>query len=172
MRRLLCVLALALPASLPACGPTSTHGGGGPAEPAELRTLSEERALTLVREVLASESIPRGALWVVSIQPDTEIEVDVRLASSSFGIEWISPQDRADVGEAVPEPASGGQLRIVPGTGDDAGAQILILDHSAYEYANEREHVQRGVPGARETEERLRRDVRDYLHYVRGQGGL
>jgi len=32
--------------------------------------------------------------------------------------------------------------------------------------------VQAGLAGARETEERLRRDVVDFIHYVQGQGGL
>jgi hypothetical protein len=170
MRPIHCVL-FASSLSLLACGPTAPRGGGGPAEAPELRTLSENRALALIAEVLAEEGVARGAAWPVQIGPETELDVDVRLSSSRFGIEWISPQDRADLGEAVPEPAPGGQLRIVPGTGEDAGAQILVLDHSAYEFANEREHVQRGVPGARETEGRLRRDVRDFLEYVRGQGG-
>jgi hypothetical protein len=32
--------------------------------------------------------------------------------------------------------------------------------------------VRHGAAGPREAESRLRRDVRDYLEYVRGQGGL
>jgi hypothetical protein len=140
--------------------------------PVELMTLSEARALEIIHEVLAEASVPRGALWEVGLDGQHTLDVDVRFASSSFGIEWMSPQDRADMGELVPMPAPGGQLRIVPGTGDDDGAQVLILEHSSYEYANDREAVQRGTPGASETEGRLRMDVRDFLEYVRGQGGV
>ena len=160
-----CLLLLALPA----CGPRATPG---PSEPPELLAVSEARALEIIGEVLAEASVARGPSFSIAIGPRAELEVDVRLASSRFGIEWISPQDRADLGAAVPEPASGGQLRIVPGHGEDASAQVLALEHTSYRYANDREAVQSGVPGALEAEGRLRRDVRDFLEYVRGQGGI
>ena len=174
MRSVLAVLlSNAVLVSIAGCGPTSSHAAStGPSEPANVRTLDENRALELIAEVLAEESVAPGAAWSSDIGHPEPLAVDLRLASSTYGIEWMSPQDRADFGEAIPEPDPGGQLRIVPGGGADDGAQILILDHSSYEFANEREHVQRGVPAARESEERLRRDVRDFLHYVRGQGAL
>ena len=167
LRWLLSVLLLALPA----CGP-SASGASGPTTAAEVRTLDEGRALELIAQVLAEEAVERGPAWSVQVAPETALDVDVRLAASSFGIEWVSAQDRADLGDALPQPAPDGQLRIVPGTGGDAGAQVLLLEHSVYEFVNEREHVQSGAPGARETEVRLHRDVRDFLQYVRGQGGL
>jgi hypothetical protein len=154
--------------ALPACGPRAARGAS---EPPELLSLSEARALEIIGEILAEASVARGPSYSIAIAPQTQLEVDVRLASSRFGVEWISPQDRADLGAALPEPASGGQLRIVPGHGEDASAQVLALEHTSYRYANEREAVQRGVPGALEAEGRLRRDVRDFLEYVRGQGG-
>ncbi len=151
-----------------ACGGASrdTH------EAANLRTLTENRAIEIITEVLQEADIPLGSTWMVSITHDTELDVDIRLSNSNFGIEWISPQDREDLGTAVPGPASGGQLRIVPGIGDDEAAQIFVLEHSSFEYANEREAVQAGVPGAGDAEGRLRRDVRDFLDYVERQGGL
>ena len=153
------------------CGPTS-HSSGSSTSAANLRVLDEHRALTIIGEVLAEEAIAVGPAWSVDIAPGASLEVDYRLGTSSYGIEWISEQDRADLANALPDPASDGQLRIVPGMGENANAQVLLLDHAAYQFANEREAVQGGVPAARETEERLRRDVRDFLHYVRGQGGL
>lgn len=174
MRSVLAVsFSIATLVSIAGCGPTSSHAeNAGPSEPANVRTLDENRALALIGEVLQEESVALGAVWSIDIGQTEPLAVDLRLASSNYGIEWMSPQDRADFGEAIPEPDPGGQLRIVPGGGADDGAQILILDHSSYEFANEREHVERGVPAARESEERLRRDVRDFLHYVRGQGAL
>ncbi len=158
-----CSLAFAL-----GCG--SPHPQG-PSEPPELSNLSEARALELIGEVLAEEGVPRAAGWSIEVAPEVALNVDVRLASSSFGIEWVSPQDRIDMGEAIPQPAAGGQLRIVPGLGDDASAQVLVLESASYRYSNDRTAVQSGAPGASETEGRLRRDVRDFLQYVRGQGG-
>lgn len=160
--------ALVLSLALAACGPSRAR----PSRPPELLDLSEARALEIIAEVLAEEDVPLGPAWQVQIGRDTRLDVDVRLARSRFGIEWISPQDRLDLGDAVPGPAPGGRLRIVPGVGDDASAQVLVLEHASYRYANDRAAVQRGVDGALETEGRLRRDVRDFLHYVRGQGGV
>jgi hypothetical protein len=162
----LCLSLLLL--GLAACGGSSRDAREAPV----IRTLTEAAAIEIITEVLQEAGIPLGSTWLVSISPETELDVDLRLGSSNFGIEWISPQDREDVGTAVPMPAEGGQLRIVPGTGDDEAAQVLVLEHSAFEYANEREAVQAGVPGAGDAEGRLRRDVRDFLDYVQGQGGL
>lgn len=164
----LAFLALVLSAG---CGPSS-HATGSSTSEANIRVLDEHRALSIIGEVLQEDDVPVGPSWSVEIAPGASLDVDYRLGPSSYGIEWVSEQDRADLADALPGPASDGQLRIVPGMGENANAQILLLDHAAYRFANEREAVQGGVPAARETEERLRRDVRDFLHYVRGQGGL
>lgn len=149
-----------------ACG-----GPQGPAQSLEMRRLSEARAQEIIAELLTDQQVDATAGWTIAIGHDQPLDVDFRLAGGRFGIEWVSEQDRADYGDALPQPADGGQLRIMPGHGSDQSAQILILDHVSYDYANEREHVQRGVTGASETEERLRRDVLDFLEFVRGQGG-
>ena len=172
MRRASLLLTCALVAlAIPGCGASSRSSET--AAEAEERTLSETRALMLISDVLVENGIPRGPLWVVPVGHGQELEVDLRLAQSSFGIEWMSPQDRADLGDTIPGPAEGGQLRIVPGYGEGhENDQVLILEHSTYDFVNEREHVQAGRAGARETEERLRRDVLDFIHYVQGQGGI
>ena len=167
----LTLLVVSLPLA-PACGPSSRNQAGT-REAANVRTLDENRGLALVSDVLAEEGIARGAPWTVPVATRREIDVDIRLAGSSYGIEWMSPQDRVDFGDVIPGPAPGGELRIVPGFGEGrTGDQILILEHTTYEFVNEREQVQGGLPSARETEVRLARDVRDFIHYVRGQGGL
>ncbi len=150
------------------CGPARVR----PTEPPELLTLNEGRALEIVGEVLAEEGVARGAAWSIRIGAEARLDVDVRIASSSFGVEWMSPQDRADLGDAVPGPAPRDQLRIMAGVGEDASAQVLVLEHTKYRYANDREAVQSGAPSAREAEARLRRDLRDFLRYVRDQGAI
>ena len=168
----LLVLCVAVLLTAPACGASSRSSSDGSSS-AQDRTLSETRALMLIGDVLAEQGVSRGALWVVPVGHGQELEVDIRLASSSFGIEWMSPQDREDLGEAIPGPTDDGRLRIVPGFGEGhTDDQVLILEHTTYDFVNEREHVQAGRAGARETEERLRRDVIDFVHYVQGQGGI
>lgn len=166
---LLCSCALAASA-VAGCGASSRSTSAS--ADAQNRTLDETRALMLIDQVLVENGIARNRAWAVPIQHGVELEVDLRLAQSRFGIEWMSPQDRADLGDAIPGPTTTGNLRIVPGYGDGHDEQILILEHSTYDFVNEREHVEGGRAGARETEERLRRDVLDFIHYVQGQGGL
>ncbi|MFK7989331.1 MAG: hypothetical protein AB8I08_25155 [Sandaracinaceae bacterium] len=156
---------------LPSCGPQSraTETAAGSAE---VRTLSEGRALTLINEVFAEEGVPVTAGWTLTVGQDTALPVDLRVADSHYGLEWMSAQDRVDLGDAIPGPTDNGQLRLVPGRDGEMDAQVWILEHTRYEYANEREHVQSGVSGAGDAEARLRQDARDFLHYVRGQGAL
>jgi len=163
----LLALAAALATAVPGCGASSRSSESSAS--AQSRTLSETRALVIIAETLSDHAIPRGSMWQITLPGGEALDVDVRLAQSQFGIEWMSPQDRSDLGEAVPGPTEDGRLRIVPGRGEE---QVLVLEHSSYDFVNEREHVQAGRAGARETEERLRRDVVDFIHYVQGQGGL
>ncbi len=151
------------------CGPAPRPRG--PTED-ELRIITETEAQELLREALDSAGVPVQTEWQVDIGGGATLEVDMRLAQSDFGIEWVSPQDRQDHGDRLPHPDPSGQLRILPGAGTDAQAQILVLDHRSYRYDPDRERVQRGSTGAAEAEDRVRRDVRDYLEYVRGQGAL
>lgn len=139
------------------------------------RSIVEQRALDLILEVLRESNIERGPEMRVNIgapEGSDPFDVDVRVGTRAFGIEWVSPQDRADHGTLIPEPDPGGQLRIMAGMGDDADAQILVLEHRMYRYDPDLERVEAGATGVHEAEGRLKRDVRDFLEYVRGQGGL
>ena len=143
----------------------------GPTE-ADLRSIHEAEAVDILTELLSESGVAASIHWEVNVGAPEPFQVDLRLAQTSYGIEYVSPQDRHDHGERIPRPDPSGQLRIMPGAGDDAQAQILVLDHSTYRYDPDRERVQRGSTGPAEAEERLRRDLRDFLEYVRGQGAL
>jgi hypothetical protein len=163
--RALAVLALATVA----CGPPprAEH-----VSPADLRDISEARAKEIIAEVAGEVGTALQAAWPVDVGEAEPFPVDFQIASSDYGIEWVSPQDHVDHGETIPEPDPSGQLKIMPGAGNDAGKQVVVLDHRTYRYDPDLERVQRGTTGAREAESRLRRDVRDFLEYVRGQGGI
>jgi hypothetical protein len=163
------IASIVLVCSIAGCGGGRSRGAE---EAPELLTLSEARALEIITGLLDEESVPIGAPWTISLSHETQLEVDVRLGGSMFGIEWMSPQDREDMGDQVPGPTGDDRLRIVPGYGTDEGAQVLVLEHSSFEYANEREAVQRGTAGAHDVENRLRGVLRDYLDYARGQGPI
>ncbi len=164
------------PRGLPLIALLLTACGGVPAPrtvtAADLRSVHEARALQIVDDAVTQEGVPVASGWQVAVGADHPLRVDVRLAGTEYGIEYVSPQDRIDYGDAIPRPDPNGQLRILAGTGADARAQILVLEESSYRYDPDPDRVQAGARGVREAEGRLRRDVRDFLEYVRGQGAL
>ncbi|MDW8361175.1 MAG: hypothetical protein RMK74_02145 [Myxococcales bacterium] len=138
----------------------------------DLRVLGEGPALALAREVASEQGVACSAGWAIDIgaqDPERRFEVDLRLEGTHFGIEWVTAQDRAEWGELIPRPDRTGALRILAGARDDARAQVLVLDESSYRYDPDPERVRMGSVGPREAEERLRRDVRDFLEYVRSR---
>jgi hypothetical protein len=154
---------------LVACGPPPPPDH---ARPEDLRDVTENRAGEIVREVCAEAGVPLAAAWPVNVGERDPFEVDYRVGSGAFGIEWVSPQDRADHEQVLPRPNPSGQLQIMAGAGDDAQAQILVIEYTSYRYDPDVSRVQRGSMGVREMEGRVRRDLRDFLEYVRGQGGI
>lgn len=157
--------------ALAGCGGSQTAPTAEAAE-AELRIISEADAVGIIAETVQQSGIPPESGWNVDVAVEEPLHVDVRLQGTLYGVEWVSAQDRLDYGTAIPEPDPSGQLRILPGHGDDARAQILILDFRTYRYDPDDERVRAGATSAREAESRLRRDVRDFLEYVRGQGAI
>lgn len=125
-----------------------------------VRSLQESRALEVIREAAADSGTTVGEGFRAALNNES-VEVDLRLGTT-FGVEWVSAQDRVD-SPALPEPPAGGQLRIIAEPG---GAQILILEYSSYRYDSRRERVQAGATSAADVEARLRRDLRDFLVYA------
>jgi hypothetical protein len=158
--------ALAALALAAACGPAPRPRA--PSE-AELRSMTEAHALELVAEVLDERGTAHESGWAIDIGYDAPLGIDLHLTGTPFGIEWVSAQDRERVGDRIPSPAPGGQLRVLPGADENADASVLILDAGTYRYDPDRERVERGAAGVREVESRLRRDVVDFLEYVRAQ---
>lgn len=152
--------------ALLACGGPQ---GGSAGEPGELRTLPEARAIAIVRDALREAGAGAGGAFTIAVGSEP-LEVDVALMDiPRFGIEWVSANDRA-TRDDLPLPLDDGQLRILPGTGDDAATQILLLDERTYRFSPDREAVQSGAHGMAEVELRLRRDVTDFVTYARGIG--
>ncbi len=145
-----------------ACGPAGAPRGSELPTDAEL---PESRAVAIVAEALQDAGVTPGPAFPMDVGEPAPLEVDVRLGSRDFGIEWVSSQDREDH-PSLPSPAPNGQLRVFPGSGDDAGIQVLILDASAFLYDGDRDRVQAGATSLMDIEARIRRDVRDFLVHV------
>ncbi len=146
---------------------------GGPQTPSrrndELRHLTESQARALIAEVMREADLDVGAPFPVDIGASQHLEVDVRVGQTRFGIEWVSPQDRLDYGSAIPTPPTDGSLLILPGRGDDEAIEILVLDAERYRFDPDPDQVYGGAISGGEAEARVRRDVRDFLEYYRGQ---
>ena len=164
LRGLTCVLLLALAS----CG-ASTVPRADVEE--SLRELPDARALELIGTTLSRLHVQNSRNWEIDVSARRPLRVDVRLDGSDFGVEYVTEQDRVEMGpEIIPEPDPDGQLRIMRGTHADSHAQVLVLDAQTYEYDEQIEHVQEGAVGIRDAEGRLARDVEDFVAYARGQG--
>lgn len=161
--------ACALLFALGACASAPALSASRAASPQriELRELPEPAALSLLDRLLLEQRQLPVAGWKVLLPARTDFEVDLRIGESRFGVEWVSPRDRELYGAALPEPDPGGQLRLLRAAAAGEQPLILLLDDRNYRLAlggrvSEEE-------GARELEQRLRRDLGDFLQYARGQ---
>jgi hypothetical protein len=136
---------------------------------AEPRTLSETQGLLAAREALlgAGALAEGGVDLTLAGQP---LRADIRFGDPPVAIEWVSADDRAhraDLPQATPE----SPLQIVSASAGERTIQVLVLDERAYGYEGNALLVQRGAAGIDDAERRVRRDVADFLDYVRDQGG-
>lgn len=160
-----------------AAGPAPAPRAPQPIARAPLRSLDEQEAIALIERLLREAKLHPIAGWQVDLPKRAEFEVDLRLGDTGFGIEWVSAQDRTRYGELLPSPGPGGQLRLLS-AGQDARPQalILVLDHESYRlptrdgshtaqlHAHSPDDAQ-----VRDLEQRLRRDLMDFLEYARSQ---
>jgi hypothetical protein len=140
-----------------------------PLGPPEPRVLREAQGLLAVREALLSEgALAEGqAELTLAGQP---FHADICFGDPAFAIEWVSADDRAQ-GVQLPQARAESPLQIVSAERAAQAIQVLILDERAYGYEGNSLLVQRGAPGIDEAEQRVRRDVSDFVDYVRDQGG-
>jgi hypothetical protein len=160
-----------------ASGPQPTTPAPQPEQRAPLRSLDEPEAIALIERLLREAKLRPVAGWQVALPERAAFEVDLRLGDTGFGIEWVSAQDRTRYGELLPAPGPGGQLRLLNGA-EDARPKplILVLDHESYRFASrDRSHTAQlhaaspDGDDVRDLEQRLRRDLMDFLEYARSQ---
>jgi hypothetical protein len=136
----------------------------------EPQLLTEAQALLVIQETLARAGTRVEHTWPVRVNDAAEILVDARLGNDPFAIEWVSDQDRSEHPAILPSTRPDGPLRIVEGKSPDAPlAQVLVLDAHAYGYEGNPTLVQRGAPSLSDAEERVRRDVQEFMAYARTQ---
>jgi hypothetical protein len=157
-----------------ACAGAQTPVDPGPSRREVLR---EDEALLVIQEALVSEGTAAERSVAVRVGAESDILVDLRLVESleplahgaGFAIEWVTDDDKKSHADVLPAGTPDGPLRIVTGKQGTRSTQVLVLDASAYGYEVNPQLVQRGAPGISEAEERVRRDVLEFLDYARSQ---
>lgn len=100
---------------------------------------------------------------MVAIGNGKSIKVQVGSDGHKYGVAYVTPSEEQRLGSALPPRTSamGDALQLVPGTGKDSGAQILVLRSSSYQYDDQvgTEHTETTITA----ENKLTRDVRDFL---------
>jgi hypothetical protein len=153
--------------ALSACAAAPRPAPEDPARAVEPSALPEPAALSLIDRLLLEQRQMAAFGWRVRLAERTDFEVDVRLGESRFGIEWVSAGDRAAAGAVLPEPDPSGQLRVVSALEQSEPALILVLDDRSYRLAGDPRASR--AEGERVIEQRLRRDLHDFVVYAQSQ---
>jgi hypothetical protein len=148
---------------------------GTTAAEVDTRALEESKALDVARQSLASRSFAllKGTT-TVELWNRVRFEVDLRVAGESFAIEYLTEENRLDIGE-IPPPAPGSRLHVLAAqamsTPDSRPEKIflLILDARRYVYQYNPTSKARADVTLAEVSERFRRDLADFLSWYEGE---
>ena len=135
------------------------------------RKLTESQALTVIESVVFEQGAVPARSFLVETAAGNLL-ADVRVTGSQSAIEWVSEEDRTSEAKNLPTASPDDPLQIVAGRAEAREAQVLVLDADAYGYEANPHLVQRGATSISDAEARLRRDVGEYLEYLRLQGVL
>jgi len=148
---------LLLSASMLACGSPP------PRAPNPTRPLDERRAVEIILQAFRDERDSPVHGHPVPLAPGKSLEVDVASQGKKYGVAYVTSNERAELGAALPgrDPGMGDALQLVSGVGDQGDARILVLHDADYVYDDQvgEEHEETTVTA----ELKLRRDVRDFL---------
>jgi hypothetical protein len=139
-----------------------------PEAPQVAHTLSpipEPRARELIGRTFRAAGVPIQLNRFVGVgRDDKRVRLEVAAAGRKFGVAYLTPEDWAEVGDALPPRASSGALVIASGEG---GIRILCL--FASDYAADDQTGDERTSTTVAADRRLERDVRDFLHRAEEQ---
>ncbi len=139
---------------------------------APLRPLPESRALEVILDAFRQVGVEPELHRRIHIQHNRELEIDVATRGHNHGVEYIMEQDRTDFGDALPRRRTADSLLTVVGIGPDANVDVLLLQDTDFRYEPIPEQNNESRPTLIEVEDRLRRNVVDYLTYLRQHNEL
>ena len=143
--------------SLAACGSPP------PRAPNPTRPLDERRAIEIILQAFKDERDQAVHGHPITLAPGHALEVDVLAQGRKYGVAYVTANERAALGNALPTraPGMGDALQLVSGLGEEGDARVLVLHDTDYLYDDQvgEEHEETTVTA----ELKLRRDVRDFL---------
>lgn len=132
--------------------------------------LEEGRAVQILEEAAADLQLETRRGELVDVGFDAPLDVDLDFVGMRSSVAWISSNDLARWGDAIPDAAPQNQLRILSGRGESRGMHVLLLRADSYRFFREPDALQRGGISEREIEARLRQDLRDFIEFERSRG--
>ncbi|HTQ05131.1 MAG TPA: hypothetical protein VMI54_14805 [Polyangiaceae bacterium] len=134
-----------------------------PRAPNPTRPLDERRAVEIILQAFHDERDQPVHGHPITLAPGHTLEVDVLSQGRKYGVAYVTANERAALGPALPprDSSMGDALQLVSGLGDDGDARVLVLEDTDYSYDDQvgEDHEETTVTA----ELKLRRDVRDFL---------
>ncbi len=129
-----------------------------PRAPHAMHPIPESRARTLIARTFQEAGTAPESDRIVSIH-DRQVRLEVAGAGRRFGVAYLTADDWAKAGDALPPRPANGALVIAVG---DGGTRILCLFADDYAQDDDTGDDHRSTTIA--ADRRLARDVRDFLH--------
>lgn len=142
-------------------------GNEGARAPNPTKPIDERRAVEVIARAMRNERIDPAAGRDENVAGKT-IHIDVGVAGKQYGVAYITAEDAAALGDAIPSPNKKDEkLKLVP-VGEGGKAHVLLLFQQNYLYDDlvGESHEQTMITA----ESALARDVRDFITYARSKG--
>jgi hypothetical protein len=139
--------------------------GEPPRRPHTLNPIPEPRARDLIGRTFREVGVEAEANRFVHIGgSEKRVRLEIAAAGRKFGVAYLTAQDWADAGDALPPRSTGSSLVVARGEG---GTRILCL--FAADYAEDDQTGDERTSTTVSADRRLQRDVRDFLHRAEEQ---
>jgi hypothetical protein len=103
--------------------------------PNPTRTLDERRAIEVIRTAVAAEGArPAAAREEKLTNKEKSIRIDVSIEGKKYGIVYVSDDDKAALGDAIPTPNAKEEPFKIVRAGDDGSIVIVLLYQTNYRY--------------------------------------
>lgn len=146
---------------LGACGPGEARA------PNPTRPLDERRAIEVIRRAVAAEGVnpaPGREVMLISGKP---VRIDVGVEGKEYGIAYITSDDAAKLGDAIPTRNQQDEKLRLARAGEAGDVRVVLLYQDNYRYDDlvGETHEKTTITAERE----LTRDVQDFVTHAKTQ---